>query len=252
MSARLGHIFRYPVKSAGGESLDRVVLTPDQPLPGDRRFAVLHGDALHHLEGDALRRWLPKAAFLRGAAAGSLQAITGGWRDGLLVLSHPDLQDLAFDPLHDQAAVLDWLAPLWADSGKAPPARLVEGVQALTDVSEPWLSVLSLSSLRALEAMVGQPLGTHRFRANLWISGWEPFAERDMQLHRIRIGSTVELTLTRRIGRCAATCIDTATGRFDVDLPAALEKRFLHRDFGIYARVAVGGTIRQGDEVTLL
>ena len=70
-------------------------------------------------------------------------------------------------------------------------------------------------------------------------------------LFRSRIGGTVELTLTRRIGRCAATCIDTATGRFDVDLPAALEKRFLHRDFGIYARVAVGGTIRQGDEVTL-
>lgn len=252
MTALLGHIFRYPVKSAGGESLDRVALTPDRPLPGDRRFAVMHGDALHHLEGEALRRWLPKAAFLRGAAAGSLQAITGGWRDGLLVLSHPDLPDLAFDPLRDQAALLAWLAPLWADSGKAPPARLVEGVQALTDVSDPWVSVLSLSSLRALEEVVGQPLGTHRFRGNLWIGGWEAFAEHDMQLHRIRIGDTVELALTRRIGRCAATCIDTATGRFDVDLPAALEKRFWHRDFGIYARVAVGGTIRPGDKVTVL
>lgn len=252
MTARLGHIFRYPVKSAGGESLERVELTPDRPLPGDRRFAVLHGDALHHLDGDELRRWLPKAAFLRGAAAGSLQAITGGWRDGLLVLSHPDLADLAFDPLRDQAAALDWLAPLWAESGKAPPARLVEGVQALTDVSEPWLSVLSLSSLRALEKQAGQPLGTHRFRANLWIDGWEPFAEHDMQLHRIRIGDTAELVLTRHIRRCAATSIDTATGRFDIDLPAALEKRFWHRDFGIYARVAIGGTIRQGDEVTLL
>lgn len=252
MTARLGHIFRYPVKSAGGESLERVELTPDRPLPGDRRFAVLHGDALHHLDGDELRRWLPKAAFLRGAAAGSLQAITGGWRDGLLVLSHPDLADLAFDPLRDQAAALDWLAPLWAESGKAPPARLVEGVQALTDVSEPWLSVLSLSSLRALEEQAGQPLGTHRFRANLWIDGWEPFAEHDMQLHRIRIGDTAELVLTRHIRRCAATSIDTATGRFDIDLPAALEKRFWHRDFGIYARVAIGGTIRQGDEVTLL
>lgn len=252
MTARLGHIFRYPVKSAGGESLERVELAPDRPLPGDRRFAVLHGDALHHLDGDELRRWLPKAAFLRGAAAGSLQAITGGWRDGLLVLSHPDLPDLAFDPLRDQAAALDWLAPLWAESGKAPPARLVEGVQALTDVSEPWLSVLSLSSLRALEEQAGQPLGTHRFRANLWIDGWEPFAEHDMQLHRIRIGDTAELVLTRHIRRCAATSIDTATGRFDIDLPAALEKRFWHRDFGIYARVAIGGTIRQGDEVTLL
>ena len=34
MSARLGHIFRYPVKSAGGESLDRVVLTPACGMAG--------------------------------------------------------------------------------------------------------------------------------------------------------------------------------------------------------------------------
>ena len=252
MTARLGHVFRYPVKSAGGEALPEVMLTPDQPLPGDRRFAVLHGDALDHLAAAALQPWLPKAAFLRGAAAGSLQAITGGWRDGLLVLSHPDLPDLTFDPLREQTAVLDWLGPLWASSGKAPPARLVEGAQALTDKSEPWVSVLSLSSLRGLEEMIGQPLGTHRFRANLWIDGWEPFAERDMQLHRIRIGERAELVLTQRIGRCAATSIDTTTGRPDVDLPAFLEKRFWHHDFGIYARVTVGGTIRPGDEVTLL
>lgn len=252
MTARLAHIFRYPVKSAGGEALGAVDLTPGEALPGDRRFAVLHGDAVQHLEDAELRRWLPKGAFLRGAAAAPLQAIRGGWDGNALVLTHPDLPELRFDPARDEAAVLDWLAPLWASSGKAPAARLTEGPQALTDVRHPWVSVLSLTSLRALEEMLDRPIGTHRWRANLWVDGWEPFAERDMQLHRIRIGETVELVMTERIGRCDATSVDTETGKIDVDMPAELDKRFRHRDFGIYARVAVGGTIRPGDSVVAL
>ena len=252
MSARLAHVFRYPVKSAGGEALAEVRLTAGQPLPGDRRFAVLHAAAVPYLEGHELRRWLPKSAFLRGAAAAPLQAITGGWDGGHLLLTHPDRPPLRFDPLRDEAALLDWLAPLWEPSGKAPPARLVEAPQALTDASQPWLSVLSLSSLRDLEGRLGRPLGTHRWRANLWIDGWEPYAERDMQLHRIRIGDTVVLRLTERITRCDATSVDTATGRIDLDMPRALQDQFWHQNFGIYAEVETGGTIRPGDEVEVL
>ena len=72
-----------------------------------------------------------------------------------------------------------------------------------------------------------------------------------MQLHKVRIGPVV-LKLTDRIGRCAATSADTATGRIDGDMPADLDRLFWHRDFGIYAQVETGGTIRPGDEVTVL
>ena len=69
---RLAHLFRYPVKSIGGEELAEVSLTAGAPLPGDRRFAVLHEAAVQHLDGAELRRWLPKSAFVRGVAAASL------------------------------------------------------------------------------------------------------------------------------------------------------------------------------------
>ena len=85
MTARLAHIFRHPVKSVGGEALDEVRLTEGQPLPGDRRFAVLHEAAIQHLDGDELRRWLPKSAFVRGVASAPLQAISGGWDGGRLI-----------------------------------------------------------------------------------------------------------------------------------------------------------------------
>ena len=128
---------------------------------------------------------------------------------------------------------------------------LVEGPQALSDVKQPWVSVLSLSSLAALEEKMGRPLGTDRWRGNLWIDGWEPFAESGLRLHRLRIGA-VELKLTEHIGRCVATSADTLTGNLDCDMPAALERALGHRNFGIYAEVRTGGTIRTGDRVELL
>lgn len=251
MTARLVRICRYPVKSIGGEELAEVTLDPGQPLPGDRRFAVMHADALHHLDAGALRKWLPKSAFLRGAAAPALQAVRGGWDGDRLVLTHPDLPPLSVDPESDPQALTEWAAPLWAPSGKAPAARLVAGPQALTDVKQPWVSILSLSSLAALEQRLGRPLGADRWRGNLWIDGWAPFAENDLRLRRIRIG-TVELKLTERIGRCSATSADSATGRLDGDMPADLERLFGHQDFGLYAEVKQGGTIRPGDRVDLL
>ena len=44
----------------------------------------------------------------------------------------------------------------------------------------------------------------------------------------------------------------TATGRPDGDMPAELMDHYLNSDFGIYAKVVTGGTIRTGDEVEIL
>lgn len=251
-AARLERIARYPVKSVGGEALDRVMLAAGQALPGDRQFGVLHGDSLRHLEEGELRKWLPKSAFLRGAAGPSLQAVRGGWgAGGLLHLSHPDLPPLTFDPKGDQAPLLDWLAPLWADSGKAAPARLVSGPLPLTDTKKPWLSLLSLDSLTDLEARLGRSLGTDRWRGNLWVSGWQAQAERDLRLHQLRIGPVL-FKAVERIGRCPATSADTVTGRLDGDMPAALEAEFGHQDFGLYLEVIEGGEIAVGDPVVVL
>lgn len=251
MTARLARICRYPVKSIGGEDLAEITLTAGQTLPGDRRFGVMHARALHHLTEGRLHKWLPKSAFLRGAAAAPLQAVRGGWQGDRLVLTHPDLAPLTVDPLDDGDSLVAWVAPLWAEVGKAPPARVVEGPQALADIKQPWVSVLSLSSLDALEQRLGRPLGTDRWRGNLWIEGWEPFAEHDLRLHQIRIGEVL-LKLTERIDRCPATSVDTTTGRLDGDMPRDLDAAYLHHNFGIYGLVQQGGTIRPGDRVEVL
>ena len=118
MNARIVHILRYPVKSIGGEALDRVALTAGQPLPGDRRYGVMHQGALHHLDGGALLKWLPKSAFLRGAAAAPLQAIRGGWDGEALLLTHPDLA-----PLRSTDDRLATLPPTLVVTAEGDPLR---------------------------------------------------------------------------------------------------------------------------------
>lgn len=251
MTARLAHIRRHPIKSVGGEGLDRVTLTAARRLPGDREYAVVTEAGERNARASETDgqpdRWLPKSCFVRGVSSSEVQAISGGWRDGRLALSQPTQPDLVFDPETEQARLLDWLRPLWPAEAAAP-LRLVRGAAIWTDSKWPWVSILSLSSLAALEAEVGHPLGIHRWRGNLWIEGWEPFAERDLIGRIIRIGH-VELRVTDHIARCDATSADTETGRRDLDMVATLERLYGRTDFGIFAEIVTGGDIAIGDEI---
>ena len=251
-TAVLKEIRRHPIKSVGGETLSEVTLTEGAPLPGDRVWAVLHEAAEKHLSDGELHKWLPKAAFLRGAAAHSLQAITGGWRDGKLSLTHPKQPELRIDPedAGDARRLLDWLRPLWP-ADKAAPSRLVRGPQALTDENKPFVSILSLDTLSALQKIAGQNFDTHRWRGNLWVEGWPARFEAGLIGQSITIG-TSRLRIAEPIGRCTATDVDTATGTADCDMLSTLKNAFGDTNFGVFALVETGGTIRPGDRVEVM
>src|ERR1700739_721264 len=54
-------IYRYPVKGVSAEKMDRVVLTPGECLPHDRRFAIALGSTRFDPEHP---EWLPKTHFI--------------------------------------------------------------------------------------------------------------------------------------------------------------------------------------------
>lgn len=252
MTARIARIRRHPIKSIGGEDITATPLQAARRLPGDRLWAVLtQGGERHAGETPRPERWLPKSCFLRGAAASGLQAVSGGWGDGApegpIRLHHPEQGELSFDPETEGARLIDWLGPLWP-ADKPEPTRLVQGPTGWTDVNQPWISILSLSSLRDLEARLSRPLGIARWRGNLWVEGWAPYAERDLVGHVLTVGD-VELRVTETIGRCPATSANTETGKIDGDMPEALKAQFGHSDFGIYAEVVTGGQIALNDEI---
>lgn len=249
---RLAQIWRYPLKSIGRERLSRARLEKGGKIPFDRAWAVLHEGAAKRLnEAGTLESWLPKAAFLRGAAGPSLQAIEGGMEGGKLTLRHPDAGEITINPVNEEDAerLIDWLRPLWPED-KPAPLRLVAGPEPLTDTQKPFISINSLSSLSELERLTGQRLGVERWRGNLWLSGAEPFAELDWIGREISIGG-VRLAVRQAIGRCSATAVDTGTGRPDRDMVRSLTEAYGHSHFGVYAEVLTGGEIAEMDEATL-
>ncbi len=247
MSATLAQIWRHPVKALSREPLDHVRLTPGAGLPWDRHWAVTH-EASKYQGG-----WAPKINFLRGVTGPSLMAVTVALDEGArrLVLRHPERPDLdiAPDDADDTPRLLDWLEPIWP-ADKPRPAGIVTAERPMTDVPDPWVSVLNLASHRAVGQRLGAPdLSIHRWRGNLWIDGLAPWEEFDLVGKRLRIGDTV-LDVQVRITRCKATMANPETGQRDLDTLGALGA-WDHQDFGVYASVVEGGDIAAGDPVRI-
>ena len=246
----LSRIIRHPIKSVGHEERDSITLTPGQVLPHDRAWAIKTTGL--PFEG-APAHWMPKMAFLRGVAAGTLQAIRAEFDQdtGRITLYHPDLMPFTGILPACGPALIDWLRPLWPDSRPAPEALVARtDGGALTDVPDPYVSILSTTSNRILGARMGMDLSIHRWRGNLWLDGLAPWEEFDLVGQDIRIGAA-RLRVEARITRCLATTYDPATGLQRGDTLRALEEGWDHSDFGVYARVIRGGQIAPGDPVTL-
>ncbi|HDR28164.1 MOSC domain-containing protein [Rhodovulum sp.] len=245
MIARLAQIWRHPVKGHGAEMLEAVRLEAGRALPWDREWAVAHEAA--RTDGTT---WAPCANFSRGAKAPELMAIMARLDEAaeIVTLSHPARPDLTFFPDREEAALLDWVAPLMP-ADRAAPARIVRVPgRGMTDTDFPSVSILGLASLCALSDAVGQPLDPRRFRGNFWIEGLAPWEEFDWIGRRLRLGEA-ELEVCERIGRCMATSVNPETGKRDADTLGALERHWGHTDLGVYARVVTGGRVALGDQV---
>ncbi len=252
MAGLLAHICRHPIKSIGWEALRMTDLSAGKVLPFDRHWALAHDAAAFEGQPEV---WQTKRNFVRGAASPTLMAVKAHLSpDGKRVsLSHPDAAPLEIAPDTEEGsrALCDWIRPMWPANRPEPNRIVSAGSQALTDVSDPFVSVLSVTSNRDLGERIGEILSIHRWRGNLWLDGFPPFEEFNWIGHRIRIGGAV-LRIRERITRCNATRGNPETGIADADTLGALQNAFGHRDFGVYATIETGGHIRVGDKAELL
>ena len=251
MTPHLTHIIRHPIKSIGREEIGSASLEQGRVLPFDRVWAVSHMAAKFDGPLDA---WAKKMNFVRGVAAPQLMAVQARMHDdGSVELTHPDLLHLRIDPdrPEDQVKLMEWLRPLWPVSRPAP--RTVERIPgvALTDMADPYISILSLSSLAELGTAAGKSVSRHRFRGNLWVDGWPAWAECDLIGRRLQIGPAL-LEVAMPITRCRATCADPETGAEDIEMLDLLSGLHGNWQFGIYATVLQGGEIAVGDAVEIV
>jgi hypothetical protein len=248
VTARVAHLVRHPIKSAGFELLDEVSLTADKPFPFDRVWAIAHAAA----RVTEPPTWAPKLQFLRGWGSADLMAVScvSDPNAGRVTLSHPRRPTESFRPddPEDAARLVAWLRPLWPEN-RPEPARVYSAPgHAMTDMDGPLVAINSLSSLADLSARMGQDLSIHRWRGNIWVGGWEPWADHDLVGREVAIGD-VRLQIVQTIGRCRATGANPETGIQDADTLGALERLYGHTDFGIYGRVLTGGIVTLGTTV---
>jgi uncharacterized protein YcbX len=248
VSLTLTHIWRHPLKAIGREAVAEARLTPGAWLPHDRIWAVAHDNA--KLSGG----WALKANFLRGVTEPALMAATSqlGEDGATLKLDHPDAGQITIRPdaAEDTPVLLDWLTKLWPTDLPAPKRIYRADAAHLTDAPDPWISIHTWATHRAVEDRVGQPLSIHRWRGNLWLDGAAAWDEFGWIGKRIAIGTAV-LEVKDRITRCKATMSNPETGVRDADTLAAL-RTWGHQDFGVFAEVVESGRIAPADTARVL
>lgn len=247
---RLSHIVRHPIKSIGYEELSHASLYKGRVMDFDRHWAVAHEAAKFQGQPEG---WQAKMNFLRGVAGPELMAIRAQMSDSALTLCHPRAGQITLD-LDTEAGrdrLIAWLRPLWPENRPAPSHVVRVPGQAMTDMRQPWLSILSLDSLRDLGVRMGADLSIHRWRGNLWVEGCPPMTEMGLIGRKIRIGEAL-LEVHEPITRCRATCVNPNTGSEDAETLIALETAWGHKDFGIYAQVIEDGKITIADKVEVL
>ncbi|MCK0149750.1 MOSC domain-containing protein [Marivita sp. S6314] len=245
MTGRIAEIWRHPIKSHGREPLDAVSLTPGKALPFDRHWAIAH----ERSDADG-SKWVSCGHFCRVAKIPALMAISSSFDEatGQITLRHPDrAQDVCFNPDTEADTFFAWVHG-FSDDAALQPTRIVKAAtDAFTDSDFPSITLCNLSSHRAVEQRVGQPLSRQRWRGNIWIDGLAPWEEFDWDGRDIRIGDAL-LRVKERTDRCMSTHTNPDTGRRDAEVLPALDT-WGHRDFSVRAEVIEGGSIAIGDEV---
>jgi len=249
-AARIAAIHRYPVKGLAGQKLDAVELAPGGTLPHDRRFAIVHGASQCDPTAPS---WQPKRQFLQLMTDERLALLGIGYDDATeaLTLKREGKQvarGLLSLPI-GQELINQFLNAFMKDPRGALKIVTAPGV-AFTDKPEKLVSIINLSSVRDIERVTRAPVDPQRFRGNLLVEDLPAWSEFDLIDREITVGP-VRMKLVSRIGRCAATNVNPATGERDLNIPKALMTGFGHADCGIYAEVLAGGRIAEGDVIAV-
>lgn len=243
-------LYRHPVKGFTPEALNEVLLEAGRWFPNDRMWAVENGPSGFDPEAPEP---ISKTRFTVLARQEALARIRTRWDDTTrtlqVAMEGQGLTVQMDDPI-SRSAFTAWLADVLGEAAKGPLRLIDAGPRhRFMDSHRGRVSVLNLASVRDLEARLGVPLDPLRFRANLWVEGWEPWVENDLSGVALTIGEA-SLVGDKPIVRCAATEVDPATGVRDIEVVGALWEQYGHRLCGLYCSIQTGGRIALGDPVS--
>ncbi|WP_406081293.1 MOSC domain-containing protein [Micromonospora sp. NBC_00858] len=228
---KLAEIRRYPIKSLLGEQLATAEVD-QRGLAGDRLWAVRDADGKLG-SGKNTRRFrrMPGLFMLRGQVG-----------DPVPVVELPDGRRFAADEPAGHAAVSEVLGRRVTIEREAEVMHHDEGP----------VSLISTAALRRLHDLVGEPVDSMRFRANLLVDvPGSGFPEDGWLGRAVRIGSDVVLRPHRRLTRCVMIDLAQEGAQEHGHLLRTVAE---HHDmtFGVWATVERPGRIGLEDAVELL
>ncbi len=225
---------------------------PGETLPYDRAWAIENGRSGFEPAHPA---HLPKIKFLMLMKNERLAALTTSFDEEsreLTILRHGKrvAGGRLDEPLGRQLIEQFFASYMPADELRGAPKIVAAPGFSFSDVAEKVVSIINAASLKDLERLTHAPVDPLRFRANLTIEGPEAWAELGWVGRELKVGEA-RLKVRERIQRCAATNVDPSSGARDMQIPRLIDQNFGHQDFGVYAEVIEGGTVRRGDPVEL-
>ena len=253
-------MWRYPVKSMGGEMLSEAFVG----------FSGVYGDRCYAFRNSAARKGFP---YLNANVQPQMLLCRPQFRHAGRAARPPNLTEAmsiapGVTPANAEPAdlLLDVVTPSGAVVAVDDPAliemlceglkgenhlTLVRSDRALTDCRP--VSMISLQTVRRVGEGVGRALDLRRFRANVYLdlTSGEGFAEDGLVGRRLRLGAKAEVAVLERDPRCKMISLDPDTGAHE---PEVLRKVAQAHEAcaGVYCAVLVEGMVAQGDSIELL
>lgn len=106
---------------------------------------------------------------------------------------------------------------------------------------------VNLATVAAFSAEAGMRVDHRRFRANLYVNGFEPAEEAEWLGRRMEIGA-VELEAVKRCDRCVVITRDPDTTIASPELLRVLNET-QQTYMGVYFKVTRPGSVAAGDQV---
>jgi hypothetical protein len=245
-------LFRYPVKGLSPEPLEKIDLVAGNGVPGDRRYALARASTAFNPDAPV---HLDKTKFLMLMRDERLAALATFFDEATQTLVVARGQNLAVRACLENPearAHLETFFEHFMGQGPEGRPRIVEAPgHMFSDFAEKCVSIINLHSLRDLCQRTGREIEPLRFRANLYVEGWEPWREMDLIGKDFTAGE-VRLTGVKPIERCAATNVNPLTALRDMNIPKDLVAQYGHNVLGIYARVTTGGALKRGDVIEVV
>jgi uncharacterized protein YcbX len=253
-------LWRYPVKSMGGEMLTESFMG----------FSGFYGDRCYAFKNSGARKGFP---YLNANVQQQMLLYRPKFRYPERAVKPPNLTEAVnnapgVNPANAEPndLILDVVTPSGGTVAVDDPAliemlceglrgenhlTLVRSDRALTDCRP--VSLISLQTVRQVEAELGLPVDKRRFRANVYLnleSGYG-FAEDELVGRRLRIGSHAVIMVLERDPRCKMISLDPDTGKHNPEVFRKVAQA--HAAFaGVYCAVLVEGILTESDSIELL